>query len=141
MSWCSGVIIMCLDLGDPWAQTQWEAQTIRQKHIVFTVRILYSISQNARLWHFWDCIFKSSSGLEHALLHAFLVFRAFCTRTSTGPSQISEAGAPNLIQRYTPLSWCYVQSYRPHRVRKQVNIRVQNFCIFESDIFCLLKMA
>ena len=40
VSWCSGVIIMCLDLGDPRAQTQWEAQTTRQKHIVFTVRIL-----------------------------------------------------------------------------------------------------
>ena len=90
---------------------------------------------------FWDCIFKSSSSLEHALLHALLVFRAFCTRTSTGPSQISEPGAPNLIQRYTPLSWCYVRSYRHHRVRKQVNIRVQNFCIFEFDSFCSLKMA
>ena len=40
VSWCSGVIIMCFDLGDPRAQTQWEAQTTRQKHIVFTVRIL-----------------------------------------------------------------------------------------------------
>ena len=31
---------MCLDLGDPRAQTQWEAQTIRQKHIVYSQNIV-----------------------------------------------------------------------------------------------------
>ena len=53
------------------------------KNCIYIVFIYKVFPKRPDCGIFWDCIFKSSSSLDHALVHALLVFSCFLHRAFT----------------------------------------------------------